>query len=59
MKISYVAVAVIIALQATTLLFNSQQRFVFHNTIHQSSLHYNLVSDLVNTLTQQQSTPCC
>lgn len=38
MKLSLLAISIIIALQATTLLYNSQPRFVFHNTIHQSTI---------------------
>lgn len=39
MKISLVAVSVIIALQATSLLMGAEQRYIYHNSIHQCTHH--------------------
>jgi hypothetical protein len=51
MKISLIAISIIIALNACTLLYNSQQRYVFHNTIHQRiSLLYILVTNLAQPI---------
>jgi hypothetical protein len=39
MKISLVVISIIIALQATSFIHGAHERFVYHNTIHQSTQH--------------------
>lgn len=41
MKISLLAISVIIALQATTFIHGSNERYIYHHTLHESNTHTN------------------
>ena len=61
MKISLIIISIILALQSTTLLYNSTQRYIFHNSIHQCNIFHNLFIDteFVNSfLNKTSNTPC-
>jgi len=63
MRVSLLVISIIIAFQATSLLYGAHQRHVYHNTIHQSTHLYNQVSEMTKPISKmlnnnKTSTPC-
>lgn len=38
MKVSLLAISIIIALQATSFIHGSNERYIYHHTLHESNL---------------------